>query len=254
MTILMSSQMLCVDSNKRQGRPARQVFCFLHNPVNPLKLIRQAADEVDGVYIADCPGIENEWYCSRALEWTFGYNQGRLWGSLDLGSWDAILRSDIQVSMSRIFANEPIPFTWKGRERDTGEMRLDTKYQCGTIQFSRVHAQGLIQGPGLGQCEFSLVMDRKGVARWEVESWSNEWIVTTKTTTNMSVSTVGDDGQSDQGRSVLGVSPIFAVISVSRILFGFILLVEVSNASRLIGRDHVPKFRMKRPLIQNRFG
>lgn len=121
------------------------------NPSSPPR----ALGLINGTYDLSCPTTEDEWSCTD-LTLILTLEGTTVWGAYDLGMFSGIIflpNRPLQAS------NEPLSFTWRGRENGEGEMRFGRDCK-GEISFL---GNGNIEGwiSVYGRCAF------KGVRRPE---------------------------------------------------------------------------------------
>lgn len=125
---------------------------------------------INGIYDLSCPTVEGEWSCTD-LSLILSLDGTSVWGAYDLGMFSGIfLLPDRPWQAS----NEPLPFTWRGRENGEGEMRLG--HGCkGEISFL---GNGNIEGwiSVYGRCAFEGVRRHEaGTAVRTPRSMREEW-------------------------------------------------------------------------------
>lgn len=125
---------------------------------------------INGVYDLSCPTVEREWSCTD-LTLTVSLEGTTIWGAYDLGMF-----SGIAFLPSRPWqaSNDPLPFTWRGRENGEGEMSFG--HGCeGEISFL---GNGQIEGwiSVYGRCCFKGVRrPGAGTAARSARSMRVEW-------------------------------------------------------------------------------
>ena len=104
---------------------------------------------INGIYDISCPTVENEWSCDD-LSVTLSLEGTTVWGAYDLEMFSSILFLPNRPWQT---SNEPLPFTWRGRENGEGEMSFGNSCK-GEMYFS---GNGNISGwiNVYGQCCFT---------------------------------------------------------------------------------------------------
>lgn len=112
---------------------------------------------INGIYDISCPTVEEEWpTVSTDLTLTLALSGTTVWGAYDLGMFYGIIYLPGRPWEA---SDQPIPFTWRGREEGEGMMSFGEDCD-GEISFL---GNGEIEGwiSVYGQCEF------RGVRRVE---------------------------------------------------------------------------------------
>ena len=125
---------------------------------------------INGIYDLSCPTVEREWDCTD-LTIILTLDGTTVWGAYDLGMFSGMLFLPQRPWQA---SDEPLPFTYRGRENGEGEMSfLD---QCdGEISFL---GDGRIEGwiGVYGQCAFEgLRRDEAGTTVRSARSMKDEW-------------------------------------------------------------------------------
>lgn len=125
---------------------------------------------INGIYDLSCPTVEDEWSCTD-LTIILTLEGTTVWGAYDLGMFSGIFflpNRPLQAS------NEPLPFTWRGRENREGEMTFGQGCK-GEISFL---GNGNIEGwiSVYGRCSFSGVRTPEaGTMVRSSRSMKEEW-------------------------------------------------------------------------------
>lgn len=125
---------------------------------------------INGVYDLSCPTVEDEWSCTD-LTIILTLEGTTVWGAYNLGMFSGIFflpNRPLQAS------NEPLPFTWRGRENGEGEMTFGQDCK-GEISFL---GNGNIEGwiSVYGRCSFSGVRTPEaGTMVRSSRSMRDEW-------------------------------------------------------------------------------
>ncbi len=125
---------------------------------------------INGLYDLSCPTVEDGWSCTD-LKLILTLDGTTMWGAYDLGMFSGIIflpNRPLQAS------NEPLPFTWCGRENGEGEMSFGQGCK-GEISFL---GNGNIEGwiSVYGRCSFKGVRIREaGTMVRSSRSMKEEW-------------------------------------------------------------------------------
>ena len=125
---------------------------------------------VNGIYDVSCSTVEHEWDCTD-LTIVLALDGTAVWGAYDLGMFSGILFLSQRPWQA---SDEPLPFTWRGREHGEGEMSFG--HGCkGEITFL---GNGKIEGwiGVYGRCAFEGVRRAEaGTAVRSARSLRDEW-------------------------------------------------------------------------------
>ena len=125
---------------------------------------------VNGICDVYCSTVEREWDCTD-LTIVLALDCTAVWGAYDLGMFSGILSISQRPCQA---SDEPLPFTWRGREHGEGEMSFG--HCCkGEITFLE---NGKIEGwiGVYGRCAFEGVKRAEaGTAVRSARSLRDEW-------------------------------------------------------------------------------
>lgn len=125
---------------------------------------------INGIYDLSCPTIEDNWPC-RDPTLTLSLDGTTVWGAYDLDMFSGIVYLPSRPWQS---SNEPLSFSWRGRENGEGQMEFGDHCQ-GEISFL---GSGKIEGwiSVYGRCEFTgFRRHEAGTAVRTARSMREEW-------------------------------------------------------------------------------
>lgn len=125
---------------------------------------------ISGIYDLSCPTVEGEWSCAD-LTLTLSLEGTTVWGAYDLGMFSGIIFLPERPWQA---SNEPLPFTWRGRENGEGEMSFGNNCQGEMYFLGNGNIEGWINV--YGQCSFTGVRrPEAGTAVMPARSMRVEW-------------------------------------------------------------------------------
>ena len=160
------------EAKVKKESPAKPSPKIKHEPTAGLSRISNSSPLglINGIYDLNCPTVEREWGCTD-LTIILTLDGTSIWGAYDLGMFSGILSLPHRPWQA---SDEPLPFTWRGRENGEGEMSFGDGCE-GEVSFL---GNGRVEGwiGVYGRCKF------EGVRRVEAgtnvrsaRSMRDEW-------------------------------------------------------------------------------